>query len=58
MKMTLSRTRWLWFVAAAFLILLVTGFLTDLQRGADAPLLADAPGQTVVTQQVDDSDIR
>ncbi|HUM70169.1 MAG TPA: c-type cytochrome, partial [Chloroflexota bacterium] len=35
-------------------ILLVTGFLTDMQRGVDAPLLADAPGQTVITQQADD----
>ncbi len=41
-------------LSAAFLILLVTGFLTDMQRGVDAPLLADAPGQTVLTQQADD----
>ncbi|MCL4265654.1 MAG: copper resistance protein CopC [Anaerolineae bacterium] len=41
-------------LVAALLILLVTGFLTDMQRGVDAPLLADAPGQTVLTQQADD----
>ncbi|NJN53623.1 MAG: copper resistance protein CopC/CopD [Anaerolineae bacterium] len=41
-------------LVAALFILLVTGFLTDMQRGVDAPLLADAPGQTTVTQQADD----
>lgn len=34
-------------------IILVAGILTDLQRGADAPLLADAPGSTAVSQTVD-----
>ncbi len=41
-------------LVVALLILFVTGFLTDMQRGVDAPLLADAPGQTVLTQQVED----
>ncbi len=41
-------------LAVALLILFVTGFLTDMQRGVDAPLLADAPGQTILTQQADD----
>jgi copper transport protein len=36
------------------IILLITGFLTDMQRAKDAPLLADAPGQTVLTQPADD----
>ena len=38
----------------ALLILAVAGVLTDLQRGVDAPLLADAPGQTTVTQSAED----
>ncbi len=41
----------------AFIILAVAGVLTDLQRGADAPLLADAPGQTVVTEMADDLNV-
>ncbi|MCP4358156.1 MAG: c-type cytochrome [Chloroflexi bacterium] len=35
-------------------ILFITGILTDSQRGQDAPLLSDEPGQTIVTQQADD----
>lgn len=38
----------------ALLVLVAAGLLTDLQRGADAPLLADAPGTMVVSQEVDD----
>ncbi len=34
----------------ALLILAASGLLTDLQRGVDAPLLADALGKTVVLQ--------
>lgn len=41
-------------VTIALFILLITGFLTDMQRGQDAPLLSDAPGETVLTQQVND----
>jgi copper transport protein len=35
------------------LILLATGLLTDIQRGLDAPPLADPPGRTVVTQEAE-----
>ena len=38
----------------AFLIILAAGFLTDAQRGADAPLLADEGGRAVLQQQVED----
>jgi copper transport protein len=38
----------------AVIILLLTGLLTDMQRGADAPLLADAPGKTIIVQHVED----
>lgn len=38
----------------AFLILAAAGALTDLQRGVDAPLLADAPGKTTMVQSADD----
>ena len=38
----------------ALLILAAAGVLTDLQRGVDAPLLADAPGQTTVVQSAED----
>ena len=38
----------------AFLILAAAGALTDFQRGKEAPLLADAPGETVVRQTADD----
>jgi copper transport protein len=41
----------------AMFILLAAGILTDLQRGADAPLLSDAPGKTVVVQTADDIDV-
>lgn len=41
-------------VVVAFVIIFITGILTDLQRGLDAPLLADAPGQTILSEQVDD----
>jgi copper transport protein len=44
-------------VVIAFVILALAGVLTDLQRGADAPLLADAPGQTVVTETADDLNV-
>lgn len=36
------------------LVLVAAGLLTDLQRGADAPFLADAPGKLVLSQVVDD----
>lgn len=45
-------------VTLAIIVIVITGFLTDLQRGIDAPLLTDAPGQTTVTQQVDDLNIQ
>lgn len=35
------------------LILAATGLLSDIQRGVDAPLLADAPGRTVVSQDAE-----
>ncbi|MCB0012609.1 MAG: c-type cytochrome, partial [Anaerolineales bacterium] len=38
----------------AFLIILAAGFLTDAQRGADAPLLADEGGRAILQQQVED----
>ncbi|MCP4415742.1 MAG: c-type cytochrome [Chloroflexi bacterium] len=38
----------------ALLILAAAGVLTDLQRGVDAPLLADEPGKTTVVQSADD----
>jgi uncharacterized membrane protein len=41
-------------MTVALLILVAAGVLTDLQRGVDAPLLADAPGQTTVTQSAED----
>ncbi len=41
-------------MSIALLILAAAGVLTDLQRGVDAPLLADAPGQTIVTQSAED----
>jgi putative copper export protein/mono/diheme cytochrome c family protein len=44
-------------VVLAFIILAAAGILTDLQRGADAPLLADAPGQTVVSETTDDLNV-
>lgn len=34
-------------------ILILAGILTDFQRGADAPLLTDAPGKTTLTTEVD-----
>ena len=40
--------------AVAFLVILAAGFLTDAQRGADAPLLADDGGRAVLQQQVED----
>lgn len=40
--------------AIAILILLAAGILIELQRAADAPLLADDPGRLVVEQTVDD----
>jgi copper transport protein len=39
--------------AVALLILVAAGVLTDLQRGVDAPLLSDAPGQTTVDYEAD-----
>ena len=50
------RTIWLE-AALALVLLLAAGFLTDLQRAADAPLLADAPGETVVTSEAESLDI-
>ncbi|MCB8981385.1 MAG: copper resistance protein CopC [Ardenticatenaceae bacterium] len=48
-------TRLVWAeMSFALLILVAAGVLTDLQRGVDAPLLADAPGQTTVTQSAED----
>ncbi|MCA9973774.1 MAG: CopD family protein, partial [Anaerolineales bacterium] len=41
----------------ALLVLAAAGVLTDLQRGVDAPLLADAPGRTVVEQAAGDVDV-
>jgi copper transport protein len=35
--------------ALILLILLTAGLITDMQRGVDAPLLADAPGSTAVS---------
>ena len=44
-----------WFeMVIALLILAAAGVLTDLQRGVDAPLLSDAPGQTSVSYDADD----
>ena len=40
--------------AVALLILAAAGVLTDLQRGVDAPLLADAPGQATITKMAED----
>lgn len=50
---TISRFRGVVYIetAVAFFILLLTGFLTDLQRGQDAPLLTDAPGETILIQE-------
>ncbi|MCB8942355.1 MAG: CopD family protein, partial [Ardenticatenaceae bacterium] len=44
-------------VVVAFIILAAAGVLTDLQRGADAPLLADAPGQMTTMQTADDVNV-
>lgn len=41
-------------VLFALLVLVAAGLLTDLQRGADAPFLADAPGKLVLSQAVDE----
>jgi copper transport protein len=41
-------------MAIALFILAAAGVLTDLQRGVDAPLLADAAGQTIVTESAED----
>lgn len=41
-------------MTVALLILVAAGVLTDLQRGVDAPLLADMPGQTTVFQAAED----
>lgn len=41
----------------ALLLLLAAGVLTDLQRGVDAPLLADQPGETNVSATVEDVQI-
>lgn len=38
-------------------IILVIGYLTELQRGIEAPLLADAPGQMSVTAPAEDLNI-
>lgn len=41
----------------ALLILAAAGILIELQRAADAPLLADDPGRMIATQTVDDLNI-
>ncbi|MEM7348304.1 MAG: CopD family protein, partial [Chloroflexota bacterium] len=41
----------------ALLILVVAGYLTDLQRGLDAPLLANEPGKVVFEAPADDLDV-
>lgn len=41
----------------ALVVLLAAGILSDLQRGEDAPLLADAPGKTVLTGTADDVNV-
>ena len=50
--------RFNWLIRAETLlavgIIVVAGILTDMQRGADAPLLTGAPGKTSVTAQIDD----
>ena len=38
----------------ALLVILAAGLLTDAQRGADAPLIADDAGRAVLQQQVED----
>lgn len=38
----------------ALLILATAGLLSDMQRGMDAPLLADAPGQMMTSASADD----
>jgi copper transport protein len=38
----------------AFVILAAAGLLSDLQRGVDAPLLANAPGQMMASAPADD----
>lgn len=52
----LARFRWVVLIETglAMLILLAAGVLTDLQRGVDAPLLSDAPGQTSVGYDTND----
>lgn len=40
-------------LAVALVIIFMTGFLTDMQRAQDAPLLADAPGEATLSQQID-----
>jgi copper transport protein len=40
--------------ALALVILAAAGLLSDLQRGVDAPLLADAPGQMTTSAPADD----
>lgn len=40
----------------AIAIISLAGVLTDLQRGVDAPLLSDAPGQTAVSATIDNLD--
>ena len=41
-------------VIFALLVLVVAGYLTDLQRGVDAPLLTDEPGKVLFEEGADD----
>lgn len=41
----------------ALLLILAAGFLSDTQRGIDAPLLGNEPGRTVVRQAADDLNV-
>lgn len=41
----------------ALLLLLAAGVLTDLQRGVDAPPLADEPGRATLTQPAEDLEV-
>ena len=43
--------------ATALLLILAAGFLADIQRGVDAPLLGNEPGRTVISQTADDLNV-
>ena len=40
------------------LVLIATGYLTDLQRGLDAPLLTNEPGRVLFQERADDLEVR